>query len=394
MSATASTAADASSARRPEHSPDAIIIGAGPSGLAVAACLKEAGLTSLILDRADAVATSWRHHYERLHLHTDRSHSALPGMAMPRDYPRYPARLQVIDYLERYARHFELTPCFGVDVRSAERAGPNWRVTDERGTIATAPVLVVATGAMERPRLPDWPGSATFGGEIRHTANYARAASYAGRRVLVVGLGNSGGEIALDLAEHGIDVTLSVRGPVSVIPRDLLGLPILTWAVLLDKLPARLADLASWPLIRLSIGSLRRLGLTPTEDGPFTTIYRRGRIPLIDFGTIAAIRKGRIKVRPDIAALEGDKVAFIDGRREPFDAIIAATGFTRDLRKLLPDAGNALDGTGSPRVSGRPTGVPGLYFCGFRPVPTGQLREIGREARRIARHVAADRRTG
>ena len=371
-----------------EPSVGAVVIGAGPAGLATAVCLKQAGIEALLLERAGSVGASWRQHYDRLHLHTDRAHSGLPGLPMPRSYPRYPSRAQVVEYLEEYARHFGLAPRVDTDVTRAVRAGGHWKIDTNAGTYR-APVLVVATGTAGSPFLPDWPGAAGFGGEIRHSAEYRDPARYAGKRVLVVGFGNSGGEIALDLAEAGTGVALAVRGPVNIVPRELLGIPILNWAIVLHRLPPRLADLIAFPLIRLSIGSLARLGLGRAERGPIADLGERKRVPLIDIGSVAAIRRGAIAIRPDIRRLHPGAVEFVDGRREPYDAIIAATGFCPDLRALLPEATDALDARGVPTISGAPTTVPGLYFCGFRVAPTGQLREVGIEARRIARHVAS-----
>ena len=265
-------------AERDEPSRGAIIIGAGPAGLAAAACLKQAEVETLLLERAVGVGASWRGHYDRLHLHTDRSHSGLPGLPMPRSYPRYPARAQVVEYLEGYAEHFGLAPRVDTTATRAVRENGYWQVGTNAGTYR-ASVLVVATGAAGAPFRPDWLGAENFGGDIRHSVEYRNPASYAGKRVLVVGFGNSGGEIALDLAEAGTSAALAVRGPVNIVPRELLGIPILNWAIVLNRLPPRLADLLTSPVIRLSIGSLPRLGLRRPAIGPFADVRERGRVP-------------------------------------------------------------------------------------------------------------------
>ena len=167
-----------------------------------------------------------------------------------------------------------------------------------------APVVVVATGYADSPHTPTWPGMETFGGDILHSSRYRNPAAFAGKRVLVVGFGNSGGEIALDLAEAGIDVTLSVRGPVRILPREMLGRPILSWTIPQRRLPARLTDFLSAPLIRLHVGSVESLGMTQAAKGPRQMVEEDGRVPLIDAGTLKAIRAGRIKVRGDIAGFE------------------------------------------------------------------------------------------
>ena len=370
----------------PTPDADAIIVGAGPAGLACAAAMRQRGLRALILEKADALAPVWRRHYDRLHLHTDRSHSGLPGLAMPRSYPRYPSRAQVVAYLESYAAHFDLRPRFGRAVHTIRREGSAWHA-DAKQERCTAPVVVIATGWADFPYRPSWPGAADYQGELIHSTAYRNPSAYAGKRVLVVGFGNSGGEIALDLAEAGVDVTLAVRGPVQILPRELLGLPILTWAIAQAPLPARLADFINAPAIRLAVGSLKRLGLKAPAKGPRRMIEEDHRVPLLDVGTLARIRDGSIAVRGGIARFSRDGVAFVDSPAQPFDSVILATGFRPDLRTLLPDVHNVFDDRGMPLLTGQATPEPGLFFCGLIASPTGQLREIGIEAGRIA-HLA------
>jgi thioredoxin reductase len=366
------------------QSPDAIIVGAGPAGLACAATMGAKGLKVAVLEKADNVGSSWRRHYDRLHLHTDRNHSGLPGMNMPRDYPLYPSRAQVVDYLESYAARFGIQPVFGAAVTSLRREGGQWRANTSDGAIA-APIAVVATGVASAPYRPSWPGMETYSGNIVHSSAYRNPAPYRGKRVLVVGFGNSGGEIALDLAQEGVDVAMAVRGPVQILPRDLLGLPILTWAILYQPLPARVADAINAPILRLALGSMEKLGLRRAAKGPLQMVTEDGRVPLIDVGTLGKIRDGSIKLRGGIDRFTRDDVVFDNGKSEDFGAVILATGFRPDLRLLLPDVEGVLDETGMPLVTGRATAAQGLYFCGQVTSPTGQLREIGIEAQRIAR---------
>jgi hypothetical protein len=362
--------------------PDAIIIGAGPAGLACAATMRAAGLRAAVLDRAGTVGSAWRQHYDRLHLHTDRNHSGLPGLPMPRDYPTYPSRAQVVDYLENYAGQFEIRPVFNTEVSRVVRDGIRWRV-DANGEKMSAPIVIVATGIAHAPYRPSWPGMDTFGGSVLHSHDYRNPAAFVGKRVLVVGFGNSGGEIALDLAEADVDVTLAVRSPVQVIPRDLLGIPILSWAILYRHLPARLVDAINAPVLRLAVGNFEKLGLRRAAKGPRRMVEEDGHVPLIDVGTLAKIRDGSIAIRGGIDRMTADGVVFADGKHETFDAVILATGFRPDLRRLIEDHDGLFDHQGVPRATGKPA-APGLYFCGQITVPTGQLREIGIEARRIA----------
>lgn len=373
---------------------DAVIVGAGPAGLACAATMRAAGFNVTVFEKADSVGSAWRRHYDRLHLHTDRKHSSLPDMAMPQTYPLYPSRLQMVAYLESYAARFEIRPDFNATVFCIRSDGARWRAETARGS-TTAPVVVVATGIADAPYRPSWPGLDAYQGAVVHSSEYRNPAPYPAKRVLVVGFGNSGGEIALDLAEAGVDVALAVRGPVQILPRDLLGLPILTWAILYQRLPARLVDLINAPILRLAVGSIERLGLRRAVKGPRQMVEEDGRVPLIDIGTLGKIRDGSIKIRGAIDRFVSDGVAFADATVEKFDAVILATGFRPDLRRLIPDVEGVFDRRGMPLLTGRATNAPGLYFCGQTTSPTGQLREIGLEAQRIAesasRYLAAAR---
>jgi cation diffusion facilitator CzcD-associated flavoprotein CzcO len=362
---------------------DAIIIGAGPAGLATAAALRSRGLNAAILEKSDVVGAVWRRHYDRLHLHTDRGHSGLPGLPMPKAYGRYPSRAQVAEYLEAYAAKLDLNPVFNAPVHVVRREGRGWRAEAGENS-RTAPIVVVATGWADYPYMPTWPGMETFGGPILHSSVYRNPARFSAKRVLVVGYGNSGAEIALDLAETGIDVVLSVRGPVNIVPRELFGVPILFFPAAEQWLPPRVADFLNAPLLRFAIGSIEKLGLKRSSKGPIQSIAEDGRVPLIDVGTLDAMRDGRIKLRGDIGRFASEGVEFKQSPAERFNAIILATGFRPDLRALLPDAKGVLNGPGAPLVSGQTTAEPGLFFCGAIPSALGQLRQIGIEAQRIA----------
>jgi hypothetical protein len=364
-----------------------IVVGAGPAGLAVGASLARHGISCLLLERGTAVGTTWRGHYDRLHLHTDKAHSSLPFLPFPRSCPRYPARQQVIDYLEDYARGFGLQPRFGQEVREARRTDGRWQVHTADASYS-GPELVIATGHNREPYLPDLPGMADFRGKLLHSADYRNGAPYRKQKVLVVGLGNSGGEIAIDLCEHGAHVSLAVRGPVNVVPRDLFGIPIVAVAVAERVLPPRLADALNAPVLRAALGDLASCGLRRPAYGAMTQFRREARPPLIDVGTVGLIRRGAIAVRPGVAGFAAENVVFSDGTRAGFDAVVLATGYRARVDAFLQDAAPAHRADGTPLSSGRESELPGLYFCGYRVAPTGMLREISREAPRIARAIA------
>ena len=363
---------------------DAVIVGAGPAGLAAAQRLRADGLNPRILEKAGEVGAVWRRHYERLHLHTPRRQSSLPGLPMPRAFGRYPSRAQFVGYLEDYARRFDLRPTFSTPVAAIRKDGARWAVETEGETIAT-PVVVVATGWADFPHSPRWPGMDAFRGRILHSSEYRTGEPFKGGRALVVGFGNSGAEIALDLAESGVPVAISQRSPVRVLPRDLFGVPILQFAIWQRFLPARVADALNAPILRMTVGSLDKLGFQTARKGALQMIEEDGRVPVLDAGALAAIRADKIAVRGAIRAFTASGVEFADGTQEAFDTVVLATGYRPDLRALLPDATGALDPHGRPLVSDRATAEPGLYFVGALATSTGQLREIRLGATRVAR---------
>lgn len=364
---------------------ETVIVGAGPAGLSVAACLARAGRRFELIERAEAVGSAWRSHYERLHLHTDKTHSELPFHPYPRDYPKYPSRDQLVEYLESYAAAMKLAPRLGETVTKAQRGREHWDVTTSRATYRAAN-LVVATGNAQVPELPEIAGRASFRGEVIHSSAYRNGAPYRGKSVLVVGFGNSGGEIAIDLVEHGANTELAVRSAVNVIKREMLGMPVLSATKALGWLPPRLADALSWPVRRLTVGDIRKVGLRELPYGPMVQVKRTKKIPLIDIGTLALIREGKIKVRTGIARMDRDEVVFDDASRGRYDAVVLATGYRPGVAAFL--ASDTLDEQGKPRSSGARTAEPGLYYCGFYVSPYGMLLAIAEEARAISAAIA------
>jgi indole-3-pyruvate monooxygenase len=363
-----------------------VIIGAGPAGLAVGACLRQTEIPFLILEQSDRVAPAWHRHYDRLHLHTDKGHSSLPFLPLPKEYPRYPSRLQVIAYLENYEHQFQLEPTFSQKVIEARRVDDRWEVqTQDR--LYRGANLVVAAGYNREAYIPNWPGTAGFTGRILHSSQYKNGATFKNQKVLVVGFGNSGGEIAIDLYEHGAQPALAVRSPVNVIPRELFGIPILTIGIAQSRLPPRLADALNAPILNVAIGDLRRYGLSKLSRGPLSQIQQQARIPLIDVGTIKLIKQGQVHVYPGIETFTEEGVQFSDGNLQKFDSVILATGYRPRVDAFL-NAAATYDENGTPLSSGSQTAIPGLYFCGYYVSPTGMLREIALEAQRISSSIA------
>ncbi|MDI3289105.1 NAD(P)/FAD-dependent oxidoreductase [Polyangium sp. 15x6] len=372
---------------------EVIVVGAGPSGLSVGACLRSRGISFEILERSGEVGSSWRNHYERLHLHTVQRFSALPGMPWPAGTPTYPSRAQMVSYLDAYAGAFDLNPRFGEDVRSARRVDGGFVLRTEANEYHTRG-LVVATGYNRVPNVPTWPGEASFGGPILHSSRYKNGDPWRGKRVLVVGAGNSGAEIALDLWEHGAKPALSVRGPVHVVPRDLTGVPSqISSLFLFSRLPPKVADAISLFALDRMLGDLTPYGFTRPKLGPISQVIVEKRIPLIDVGTLELVKQGQIDVVKDVRSFDPGEVHFVDGTTRPFDAVVLATGYRTGISEYFEDAEGWLDERGYPRYFGEPVpGAPGLFFIGFRNPLTGALHDIAIEAQRVADHLAGEKR--
>jgi len=366
------------------------VIGAGPGGLAAAAALRGAGLPALVLERAASVGATWRGHYDRLHLHTVRWLSGLPGLRIPRRAGMWVSRDDFVAYLEAYVRHHDLTIRTGTEVQRLDRTGGGWRVETSRGRMESGHV-VVATGQNRVPVIPPWPGRQAFKGLFLHSSQYRSGREFRGKDVLVVGAGNSGAEIAVDLIEHGAAVVrLSIRRPPNVVYRTVAGVvPAQLVSILLSKLPLRVADALARATARLTVGDLRKLGLPRPDRGIYTEMVRDRQIPIIDAGLVSALRARRIQVVPSVEAFDGTAVELAGGGKIEPDAVVAATGYHPGLEPLLGHLG-VLDG-GIPRVRGASEAreAPGLFFVGFTNPPTGNLREMARDARRIAKRIRA-----
>ncbi|MGW3952943.1 flavin-containing monooxygenase [Streptomyces sp. NPDC004752] len=368
------------------------VIGAGPGGLAAAHALRARGVRAVVLERADRVGASWRHHYDRLHLHTTRRLSALPGLPIPRRFGRWVARDNMVRYLEKYAEFHELEIVTGVEVSRIERSadGTGWLLRASGGRELTGSAVVVATGYNHTPRVPDWPGRDAYTGEFLHAGEYRNAGPYAGRDMLVVGAGNTGAEIAVDLVEGGASrVRLSVRTGPHIVRRSTAGWAAQYSAVLVRRLPVALVDRLARPMARMSVPDLSSYGLPRPETGLYSRVTA-GAIPVQDVGLVDAVRAGRIEVVAAVEGFEDGKVVLADGGRLSPDAVIAATGYTRALEGLVGHL-DVLDGHGRPVVRGgrSPRNAPGLYFTGFTNPISGMLRELAIDAEKIAKTVAA-----
>ncbi|WP_329451261.1 NAD(P)/FAD-dependent oxidoreductase [Streptomyces sp. NBC_01724] len=375
-----------------EHRP-VYVVGGGPGGLAAAAALREQGVRAVVLEKTGSVGASWRGHYDRLHLHTTRRWSALPGLAMPRRFGRWVSRDHVVRYLEKYVEHHELEVVTGVEVTRIDRAadGTGWQLTATGGRVLTGRAVVVATGFNHTPRIPDWAGRDTFAGELVHACDYRNPALYAGKDVLVVGIGNTGAEIAVDLVEGGASrVRIAVRTVPHIVRRSTAGWPAQATGILVRRLPVRLVDRAGRLMAKVAVPDLTEQGLPRPDTGLYSRV-KDGAIPVQDVGLIDAVRGGHVLPVATVDSFDKDVVVLADGTRITPDAVIAATGYRRALEPLVGHL-DVLDARGRPVVHGgrTPKHAPGLYFTGFTNPISGMFREMALDARKIARRLAKD----
>ncbi|WVZ68954.1 hypothetical protein U9M48_017825 [Paspalum notatum var. saurae] len=369
-----------------------IVVGAGPSGLAVAACLKEKGIGSLILERSNCIASLWQlKTYDRLSLHLPRKFCELPLMPFPADYPIYPSKQQFVAYLESYAASFGICPTYNRTVVCAEYDEQLllWRVkTQTSGTMGedveyVSRWLIVATGENAEVVQPDIDGLQEFPGTVMHTSAYKSGSAFSGRRVLVVGCGNSGMEVCLDLCNHNAEPHIVVH----ILPREMLGhstFGLSMW--LLKWLPVHVVDLILLCIARAMLGDTALLGLKRPAFGPLELKSLSGKTPVLDVGTFAKIKSGDIKVRPGIRQISGREVEFADGQLEEFDAIVLATGYKSNVPFWLKDRELFSEKDGLPRKAfpNGWKGENGLYSVGFT---RRGLMGTSVDARRIAHDI-------
>ena len=368
-----------------------VVIGAGPAGLGVAACLTRSGVDTVIVEKANAIAPSWRARYDGFRLNTSSWFSYLPGTRLPRSAGRWPSREALVGYYDSYARDHDLELRLGHAVERVERVENKWVLSTRRGTLQAMSV-VIATGKYNIATIPDWPGRAEFRGRLLHSSEYINSAPFEARRVLVVGAGASAFEIATQLADGGAaDVWLAIRTAPHIIHRDIGPLPSDLFAVLGRRLPVPLVDAAGRLIRRLSLGDLSGYGLPSPPDGIYSRVRRTGMIPTVDGPYLDAVKSGSVAVVAAVERLDGNRVQLAGGATVPAEVVIAATGYQRGLEPLVGHLG-VLDREGRPVVHGARTApdAPGVRFIGFTGPLSGNLRELRLDARRIARAVARE----
>ncbi|KAL1557371.1 putative indole-3-pyruvate monooxygenase YUCCA4 [Salvia divinorum] len=349
--------------------PGPVIVGAGPSGLAVAACLKINSVSSLVLERGSCLASLWQDRtYDRLKLHLPKHFCQLPFLDFPPNFPTYPTRDQFVAYVESYARHFSIGPRFGQTVARAEfdPAARLWRVQSQDCLYLTR-FLVVASGENAEPVIPEIAGLDAFAGPVIHTCAYKSGLGFRGQRVLVLGCGNSGMEVSLDLCRYNAIPHMVVRNSVHILPRDVFGISTFALAMALLKwLPLRLVDKLLLVMATLVLGQTTGFGLPRPKIGPIGLKNATGKTPVLDVGAFALIKSGKIKVMKSVREITKRGAKFMDGQEKEFDSIILATGYKSNVASWLKGS-DFFTEEGMPKASfpNGWRGNDGLYVAGF-----------------------------
>lgn len=360
---------------------DALVIGAGPAGLATSQQLQSRGIDHVVFERG-SVGESWAHVYDSLTLHTGKHMSSLPGLRFPASTPLFLSKDDFLEYLHRYRSEFELPIVTDRNVGAVTRENGLWRIATSGGEV-TARALVVATGIMANPVIPQIEGISDFGGKVRHSVTYRHPEECRGKRVLVAGAGNSAGEIASELGRAGIETTITIRSGANVVPLQILGIPIQYWSLLVGKLPRKVQEAV--------IAAIRKANGPPVIPRPPYSAL--DAIPMIGFRLIDAIRAGQVKLRGGITRFTPGGVQFADGEEQPFDEVILATGFRAALQFLEPLVHLDDRGFGARRDRIISIDQPALFFVGHNYDSSGSLYNIRRDASLAADAVTAALRT-
>ena len=377
------------------------IIGAGPSGLAAAKELKARGSSFDVFDPRDRAGGIWAYDsnpgrtcaWDTMHLNSPKGWYEFSDLPMPSDYPDFPSRQQVAAYLDHVVEATGLKAhlCLGEAVVSVAPENGLWRVKTDRGRDEIYTAVVVAHGHHNDPLLPDYPGE--FLGHATHSRDYRYREAYRNKRVLVVGIGNSGSQIAVDVSLAASEVLLSMRRGVWVLPHYVRGLRVdkAMPAFLNHLVAAYVPPFLAGPMLslyyRLLLGKPNNGGL-PRPDHHFGSA-----LPTVSENLFNRIGDGRIIVKPDISGVHADAVEFLDGSREPVDAIIWCTGY-RTAFPFLQSGIHRAEGNHAPyyfRIF-HPD-YRGLYFMGFlQAVGWGFLPLFEAQARLVAAHIGGEYR--
>ena len=373
------------------------VVGAGPSGIAALKALLAEGHHAVAFEQADRIGGNWVYRpepghssvCESTHIISSKRWSSYEDFPMPEDFPDYPSHAQVLAYFEAYVARFGLAPHVRLRTR-VERAarldGGGW-VLDLGGEVGGASerfdALLVANGHHWDPFMPDVPGR--FDGEVLHSHAFKRAEPFRGRRVLVVGAGNSACDVAVECSRVADFVGLSVRRGQHIVPKFLRGRPSDENHAGLRWIPAALRQRLLGAGLRLVQGRYADYGLPEPEVGILEMH------PTVNSELLYVIRHGRIHVRPGLSRFDGPNVVFADGRAETYDAVVFATGYNIRFPFLDPALVPWVDDAAIPLYRKMiPAAPEDLYFIGlFQPL--GCIWPLADYQARIAARAIAGR---
>ena len=362
---------------------DVVVVGGGPGGLAVSQQLGERNISNVVLERGDCAGWMWGQVYDSLRLHTGKHLSSLPGMPFPARTSLFPTRSEFVAYLESYIDRFQLPVRTGAEATGIRQENGGWVV--ETGSVRfRSRAVVVATGIMSSPVLPDLNGISSYAGLMFHSTAYRRPEERLGRSILVVGMGNSAAEIASELAGEGMDVTVSVRAGADVIPRSIAGIPSQYFGWAMSPLPERMQS----RIVRGTglIGSLLRRGPPGLPRKP--DLDNCNNQPVIGRSILDHINAGRVRVAPGVAGFTEESVRFADGSEWTGDTVILATGYRAAL-EWMGDFGTRDECEfANRRDRVRSAGYWDLYFVGHNYDGRGGLFSIRIDAIRIGRLIS------
>lgn len=363
------------------------IIGAGPAGLAVAGVLTDLGKEFSIYEKAKTVAPMWHKHYDRLCLHTVKEYSALPLFSIPKSFPTYLTKTDVVEYMESYKAHFNIQPKFDTHIKNIQANKGKWIIESNRETFSSNN-LVLCTGINRIPNYPNWQGFDKENVNIIHSRFYKNPSPFLAAKTLVVGMGNTGAEIALDLANSDVDIDLSVRSIVNIAPRDILGRPSQKSAKMLDKLPFGMGDAIGTFVKNRVVGDLSKYGLETSKDSVVKQLKETGKTAVLDLGTVAKIKEEKIKIKKGIKSLNGTSVNFNDGSTKKYDKIILATGYKANIEEFFPGVETQFNIDGIPSNWQGSGNFKSIYFCGFDNYKLGGiLGTIYNDSQKIANNI-------
>ncbi|KQK02875.1 probable indole-3-pyruvate monooxygenase YUCCA10 [Brachypodium distachyon] len=370
-----------------------LIVGAGPAGLATAACLSQLSIPYVIVERESCSASLWRNRaYDRLKLHLAKEFCELPHMSYPLDAPTYIPKNQFVKYLDDYIERFNIQPKYLTVVESStyDNDGKFWSVMVRDMTRCVvvnymAKFLVVASGENSAVNIPMFRGQETFPGVAIHSSSYKSGGSYSGRNVLVIGSGNSGMEIAYDLATHGANTSLVIRSPIHVMTKELIWLGM----TLAHHLPLNIVDHLLVMMADFVFGNLSKHGIMRPKKGPLVLKLETGRSAVIDVGTVGLIKKGTIKVQGRVTKIKGKTIEFQGGNEASFDAIVFATGYKSTATMWLKNCESMLNSDGLPnkKFPNHWKGENGLYCAGLARMG---LACIAMDAKNIANDIKSN----